>query len=320
MTDDLRARGIPYRPLKFLDRPIRPKDSRALLEVRAAIKAFDPDLISAHSAKARWLGGVAARTLGTRVLYTAHGWPFADGVSPGAARVYRVAERAVAPFAARIVTVSDYDRDLGLKYRIADAEKLVTVHNGMPEIGAQVAAPAVSPPRLIMVARFEAQKDHGTLLKALAELEQPWQLDLVGDGPRLNEMQSLAQQLGLAGRTRFLGARNDVAALLADAQIFLLITHWEGFPRSILEAMRAGLPVVASDVGGIGESVQNDVTGLLVKRGQVAELRTKLSRLLDDAALRAKYGAAGQARYQAHFTFEQMLAKTQRVYQDILAR
>ena len=114
-----------------------------------------------------------------------------------------------------------------------------------------------------MVARFSAQKDHTTLLRALAGLQdQPWELDLVGEGPRVAETESLAASLGIRERVHFLGQHMDVDQILARAQVGLLVTNWEGFPLSILEAMRAGLPVVASAVGGVGESVRDQETGI----------------------------------------------------------
>ena len=102
-----------------------------------------------------------------------------------------------------------------------------------------------------MVARFGAQKDHPTLLRALAGLlDQPWEIDLIGDGEHMAQTQVLAGELGLANRMNFLGQRRDVDELLARAQVSILATNWEGFPLSILEAMRAGLPVVATEVAG----------------------------------------------------------------------
>ena len=144
-----------------------------------------------------------------------------------------------------------------------------------------------------MVARFGAQKDHPTLLRALAGLRDlPWQLDLVGEGPLLSQTRTLAASLGLEDRVHFLGQRMDVDRILANAQVGLLITNWEGFPLSILEAMRANLPVVASGVGGVSESVTDGVTGFVVPQGDVEVLRDRLRRLLSDPALRASLGIA----------------------------
>jgi glycosyltransferase involved in cell wall biosynthesis len=97
-----------------------------------------------------------------------------------------------------------------------------------------------------------------------------------------------------------------------------LISNWEGFPRSILEAMRAGLPVVASAVGGVAESVQDGESGFTVARGDVPGLRQRLQVLLEDADLRARMGRSGRQRYEDHFTLRRTLEQTLAVYQGIL--
>jgi glycosyltransferase involved in cell wall biosynthesis len=170
-----------------------------------------------------------------------------------------------------------------------------------------------------MVARFGPQKDHVTLLRALAGLrEHPWELDLIGGGPLMKQTESLAATLGLGGRVRFLGQRMDVDQILAQAQVFLLVSNWEGFPLSILEAMRAGLPVVASSVGGIDESVRDDETGYLVPRGDVEQLRDRIGRLLAAPALRLRLGSSGRTHYEQHFTLGLSVTKTLAVYRDVL--
>jgi glycosyltransferase involved in cell wall biosynthesis len=320
--DDLRALGIPVVVLRHLTTPIRPlQDLRALREIHAALAELQPDLIAAHSSKAGILARLAARRLRVPVVFTVHGWAFTPGVPALDAAVYRRVERLVGPLASRIIAVSEYDRQLGLEARIAPPERLVTVHNGMPDVPPALQAdPAGSPPRLVMVARYGAQKDHPTLLRALASLQRhPWELDLIGDGPLMGETEALARELGLGGRVHFLGQRNDVDRRLASAQISLLITNWEGFPLSILEAMRAGLPVVASDVGGVAESVRDGESGFLVARGDVAQLRDRIERLLADPHLRRRLGASGRERFVRDFTLDVSVAKTLAVYRDTLA-
>jgi glycosyltransferase involved in cell wall biosynthesis len=171
-----------------------------------------------------------------------------------------------------------------------------------------------------MVARFGAQKDHPTLFRALAGLQShSWELDLIGDGPLRGEMESLAAGLGLGARVRFRGQRSDVDQILADAQVSLLATNWEGFPLSILEAMRAGLPVVASSVGGIDESVRDEENGYLVPRGDVDLLRDRIERLLASPDLRARMGISGRNRFEQEFTLDHSVNRTLAVYRDVLA-
>jgi glycosyltransferase involved in cell wall biosynthesis len=112
----------------------------------------------------------------------------------------------------------------------------------------------------------------------------------------------------------------DVQEVLSRAQISLLVTNWEGFPLSILESMRAGLPVVASAVGGVDEAVREAETGYLVPRGGVAELRDRIDTLLGDSELRRTLGARGRARFEHHFTLDHSVSKTLAVYQDVVIR
>lgn len=320
--DALRVAGVQAVSLKHLQPAIRPlQDARALFEIHSTLKRLQPDLLSTHSSKSGILGRAAARLLGLPVVFTAHGWAFTPGIPRRAARVYRWIERLAAPLASRIITVSEFDRQLALSHGLAAPDKLVTVHNGMPDVPPDLRAdPARSPVRIVMTARFEPQKDHRTLFLALAGLrDRPWNLDLIGDGPLLPAAESMARDLGMAERVRFWGQRMDVAQRLAQAQVAVLITNWEGFPRSILEAMRAGLPVVSSGVGGIAESVQDGETGFVVRQGGVHELRSKLELLLDDADLRSRMGAKGRERYERHFTLDHTVAQTLSVYRDIAA-
>ena len=321
-VDELRARQIPTIVLQHLSVPIGPvRDLRALREIRAVLTDLRPELLSAHSSKAGTLGRLAGRSLGIPVVFTAHGWAFTPGIPSLKAAGYRQIERVVGPLASRIITVSEFDRRLALDAHIVTEDRVVTVHNGMPDIPPQLRAdPGRTPARLVMVARFEPQKDHPTLLRALAGLQDlAWEVDLIGDGPLMGQMESLAAALGIGGRVRFLGQRTDVDQLLAQAQASLLVTNWEGFPRSILEAMRAGLPVVASSVGGIGESVRDEETGFLVSRGAVDLLQERIGRLLMSPALRVRLGSSGRIRYEQHFTLGHFVTKTLAVYRDVLA-
>ena len=253
------------------------------------------------------------------MLYTPHGWTIGDRLSRFQGFLYRQIERRTAHLSAAIVNVSAYERGLAIEHRIGSPELHRTIHNGMPDVPAELLAhPRVEPCRIVMVARFEEPKDHDTLLQALAGLRHlPWSLDLVGDGPRETAVRKLAETLRLAGRVHFRGAVRSAAAALAQAQIFVLSSRSEGFPRSILEAMRAGLPVVASDVGGVAEAVRDGRTGYVVPRQSVECLQAALESLIRDPFRRAGFGAAGRRDYQRNFTFDRMFAETLAVYEQV---
>ncbi len=318
---DLQNQQIPVVVLKHLSAPISPvRDLRALREIQTTLQSLRPDVLATHSSKAGILGRVVAHRLQIPAVFTAHGWSFTPGISPARAGLYRVIERLAAPLSSKIITVSDFDRRLALEAGISTEERLATVHNGIPEVAAQRrASPGRNPARLVMVARFEPQKDHATLLHALGGLlEQPWELDLIGEGPLRGRMEQLVRTLGLGTRVRFLGQRTDVDACLAEAQISVLTTNWEGFPLTVLEAMRAGLPVVATAVGGVAEALEDGDSGYLIGRGDVTLLRDRLGRLLSSPGLREEMGRKGRTRWEEHFTIEQMVAKTFAIYQDVV--
>jgi glycosyltransferase involved in cell wall biosynthesis len=319
LIEEARKLGVEVHLLRGLVQPIRPhRDLPALLEVGALLKRLRPHLVHAHSSKAGFLGRLAARALGVKSVYTAHGWAFTEGVPEGRRRLALAMERFAGRLGDRVIAVSHHDRDLALRHRVVPAERLKVIWNGVPDTPLR-ARPEAHPPRLVMVARFAPPKDHALLLRALAGLrELPWTLDLVGEGPLLPQARALAQALGLAERVRFLGARRDVAEVLAGAQVFALATHWEGLPLSVLEAMRSGLPVVATDVGGVKEAVVEGKTGFLVGRGDEAGFRERLARLLQNPRLRASLGEAGRKRYEGAFTLERMLRETWRLYEEIL--
>jgi glycosyltransferase involved in cell wall biosynthesis len=323
LSRQLTERGVPFHSVPTLHRELHPwRDLKSFLQLKGLLARLRPELVSTHSSKAGWLGRLAAKAQGIPALFTAHGWAFTVGVSERARRFYALAERLAAPLADRIVTVSEYDRTLALEQRIAPAGKITRIHNGVhdcppcPPAGAPAAGV-----RIVMTGRFTAQKDHACLLHTLGRLRHlDWTLDLVGNGPLQAQAIAQAGALGIADRVRFLGARNDVCAVLRGADVYVLASNWEGLPRSILEAMSVGLPVVASDVGGVSEVVREAETGFLVPRKDDRCLAERLRVLITEGELRRTLGALGRRRYEAEFRFELMFERTLALYQEMLAR
>lgn len=321
VTEEFRRRGIAYESLRWLGRSIHPvRDGLAAAEVARVLRRLKPDLVSLHTSKAGLVGRVAAALAGVPAIYTPHGWTVGDRISPSAGKVFTLAERLAAPLARRIINVCEEERALALRKHIAPARQLAVVHNGMPDVEARLrAVPEREPARLVCVARFEAPKDHATLIEALARIANlSWEAEFIGEGPLEEAARQLVEARGLANRIRFAGASARVAERLAAGQLFVLPTLSEGFPRSILEAMRAGLPAVASDVGGVREAIVDGITGSVVPRADAAALATALAPYVADPAVRAQRGAAGRSRYESLFTFDRMLARTLRVYEEIL--
>lgn len=310
--------GIPVHVLPDLQRSVSPADDvRAFRALVALIANVRPHVMHTHSSKAGILGRLAGRASRVAAIHTAHAWSFSDGI-PWRTKVLAIpAEAAAGRWTRRFVVVSDADREVGVRYRVARPEQVRIVHNGVCDVLGRAQPDDANVPVITMVARMAPPKDHALLLRALAAIDLPFRARFIGDGPDRPAVEQLVARLGLGARVDFVGVSRDVPNLLATSHIFALISRQEGFPLAILEAMRAGLPVVASNVGGIREAVGHATTGALVERGDEDALRKVLERLLRDPALRRALGDAGRRVYEARFTVDHMLDGTLDVYREL---
>lgn len=318
----LRHANVPVYIVPEIRRAISIKwDPLAVWKLWRLLRQIQPDLVSCHSSKAGILGRIATTLTGIPVIFTAHGYAFTDTTSRLKSLFYVTLEGMMRFFSDYVITVSDYDRNKALEYHLINASRISTIHNGMPDIETashKRPTPHHATCHLIMVARFAAQKDHATLLHALATLrELDWRLSLVGGG-NPESVHALAYALNIQDRIDFLGQRADVAELLAQSDVFVLTTHWEGFPRSIVEAMRAGLPVIATNIAGVPEAVIDNVTGFLVPPQDPATVADKLRQLITRPELRKTMGTAARTTYLNAFTFDHMFQATARIYDKVV--
>jgi glycosyltransferase involved in cell wall biosynthesis len=317
LCDVARELDIPVFQLSHLVHAIKPlTDLLAMREFLRLMRTWKPDLVHAHTSKAGMVARAAGVVSGMPVVFTAHTWSFSACFSWQQQKISVPLERLAGRTKSPIIAVSEANRDLAARYGISQPDKLITVWNGVEDTPHRANPEAGDPPLIVMVARFSSQKDQALLVQALHGIGPEFRLLLVGDGPLRSEVEAQACVLG--GRVTFLGERADVAEILAQAQILVLATKWEGLPLCILEGMRAGLPVVASDVGGVAEAVSDGETGFLVPIGDGRKLRLRLEALLRDPGLRIRMGAEGRRRYERDFTLPRMLARTAAVYRSAL--
>lgn len=193
-----------------------------------------------------------------------------------------------------------------------------TIHNSAPGPPAPFSAPRDPGDELVIgsLGRLSDQKGYDVLLRAIAEVPRT-RVVLVGDGERRRELEALADTLGLASRVRFTGWRDDARSFLPSFDVFALPSRFEGFPLSILEAMQAHVPVVATRVGSVEEIVVDAQSGLVVEPDDVAGLAGALTRLAVDAGLRRRLAEAGYERARG-FTPEAMARAYEAIYAEIL--
>lgn len=314
---------IPVINIPSLQRAIHlAKDFRSFWQLRAVFKRIQPDVVATHSSKAGIIGRVVGSLLGIPTIFTAHSWSFTEGVPQKKKLLYHRMEKSVQLFTTKIITVSEYDRELALMKEVAPAHKLLTIHNGIDPIEKRTTTERtfLEQPIIVMVARFEVPKRQDILLKALAELTHiPWHLQLIGDGSLRSDLEKLVEQSGLTARVTFLGNQLNVHSYLEKSHIFVLLSDWEGLPISIIEAMRVGLPIIATNVGGVKELVEDHGNGFLVEREDFELLKQRLHQLIMDADLRQQMGSVSEFRYLQYFTFIPMYQKTIMVYQQAVS-
>ena len=318
LTEAAENLGIPVRLLPSLVQPISPwADLKALKALLALIRIEDPDLVHAHTSKAGLLGRLAAFLTRTPSIFTAHTWSFTDGVPWKQRSVAVPLERLAAAVSAKVISVSMANIDMALRRSVVRRNRLVCIWNGVPDVSCRADLRSSKQVRIVMVARFAPQKDHAILIQAMRELRGDWCAVLAGDGPTRDSIEMAVHKWGLQDRVAFTGERSDVPELLATGDIFVLPSKWEGLPLSILEAMRAGLPVVATMTGGTPEAVTDGVTGYLTPPGSVTIFRERLQELVSSEALRRRMGLAARKRYEQDFRIETMVQKTIAVYDEV---
>ncbi|WP_420993373.1 glycosyltransferase family 4 protein [Cupriavidus sp. 30B13] len=318
LLDHARAAGARTERLPLLDNALSPlRALAAFRQLLAALRAAAPDLIHTHSAKAGALGRLAGWLLGVPVVYTVHGFAFKAAAPARQRLAARAVEWLLAPLTTRLICVAQAERELAAALPLA-ASRISVIRNGIADTPAR-ATPGAPLRRIVMVARLAAPKRADLAIRAFARAALPdCELVIAGEGPQLEALRTLAGAAA-PGRIRFAGAVADVPALLASAQAFLLASDHEGFPLSVLEAMRAGLPVAASDLPGIREQLDDGACGLLVPGNDEATWAAALQRLAGDASLRAALGQAARARWAREFGLAPMAEATWAVYQQALA-
>lgn len=232
---------------------------------------------------------------------------------------YRALERAAARWCHAIIALSEYERDAGLEAGVGEAAQYRVIPNGV-ELERFGADPEPVPGRILMVGRLAAPKRHDLVVKAMVEVGRrrpEAELYLVGDGPRRAEIEELVRGLGLQARVHLLGSRDDVPQLLCKADCVLLSSDYEGCPLSVIEAMAAGVPVVASRLGGLREIIEHGVTGLLVEHDRPELLAEALEELFADQERARRLGEAGRKVAAKRFSRERMVAETFALYEEV---
>lgn len=325
LEDEVKRLGGQFLSNPFLDNTMNPlKLWRAGRQFLKAVRDVEPDIVACHSTIAGLVGRFALRGC-IPTVFTAHGWGFTQGTSLLRRFFLIPLERIAGRFTARVICVSQNDADLAKRFAIAPEKKIVKINNGVASLQSKNRDHDKRTLEITFIGRLAPPKDPSLLVGAVkrlpAALQEKIHMSIIGDGPQRHDLQTLIKRLLLGNRVALLGAlpRQSVLSFFDEhTDIFVLVSRFEGFPYTILEAMAAGIPVVATDVGGVKEAVGGDA-GIIIPPNDGDALRQALTTLIQDPPLREKQGISGRLRVEHFFSADTMCTKTIELYRTVLS-
>ncbi|HEY7602889.1 MAG TPA: glycosyltransferase family 4 protein [Gaiellaceae bacterium] len=334
------ALGVRVVTIPHLHREISPaRDLLATIRLARIIRADRPAILHTHTAKAGAVGRAAALLAGRRrppiIVHTFHGHVLRGYFGRFWTGVFRLLERWLARVTDVLVAVSPEVRDELVAFGVAPASKFRVIRLGI-ELDERVdrdgAARAetrrvlgIDEDRFLVgwIGRMTAVKRTDLVLESFRRLRDDGVdavLCMVGDGPDRRSVEELAGELGIIRDCLFPGYQEDVGPFFAAFDVFVLPSGNEGTPVTAIEALASGCPVVATQVGGVPDVVDDGADGFLVPSGAVDELATRLAELAADPGLRARMGDAGQARMRTRYAVDRLIDDIDRLYRDLLAQ
>jgi glycosyltransferase involved in cell wall biosynthesis len=332
------ARGVRIETLPALHREIGPlRDVQAILRLARLIKQERPTILHTHTAKAGAVGRIAALLAGSArppiVVHTFHGHVLRGYFNPLTTLGFRTLERWLARVTTALVAVSPEVRDDLVKLRVAPASKFTVVRLGIEldertgsddDVRAETRRQlGVAQDAFVVgwVGRMTAVKRTDDVVRALRGLVDRGvdaYLCLVGDGPDRDHLERYAHELGVVKRCLFVGYQEDVARFYSAIDALLLPSVNEGTPVSVIEALAAQRPAVATRVGGTPDVIRDGVDGFLVEVGDADALSARLAELANDPERRARMGADGRERVLGRYAVERLVDDIDRLYRSLL--
>ncbi len=327
LLDSAKREQIPTIPLRFMKRAINPfYDLLAFVELLFIIKNSKADIIHSNSTKAGILASIAGKFCGKKTIFTVHGLSLMETNSDFFKKIYILAEKFASMFRDRIITVSNNDARLLAQYRITKLNKIATIINGISLINFKTKQ--ISRKELKIhefktivgtIARLQHLKGVDILVRSFSLLPEDVKsnsiLVIIGDGPDLKKLNNLIFELKLQDKVMLLGGKKNASIYLKAFDIFVLPSRYEGLPFGLIEAMQAGLPIVATQVGGVTELLEN--SGLLVEPNSPELLSKSINTFMQNIELRKNMGLKAYLASQQH-TNNAMLKETKQIYFELI--
>lgn len=328
LVDEVRKNNMTHFPVTFSKR----FNSKTVREIVSILRDNRVDILHTHGGVAGFYGRWAARKCRLPVIiHTLHGIHYLHYRNFLLKRTYVLLERYFSRFTDALIFVSDADREKGKKFKLAPVEKMHVIKNGIDLSTGELRKKLISEteknrrdlrlesshPIVGTVARLHRQKGIPYLLKATKRITEVFpeaKMLIVGGGPLRSKLEKEAQRLGLEEVVWFMGEREDVAKFLSIFDVFVLSSLWEGLPYVLIEAAAYGKSVVATDIDGVREVIENGQTGILVSPRDPEALAKAVIRFLQDKEYALKLGKKMEEEVPPRFTLSRMVAQTQDLY------
>ena len=329
LADKLKNQAIDVLPLKNLVREINPlKDLRCIGEIKRLIETEKPDVVHLNSSKAGVIGSIAAKLSKhkTKVIYTCHGWVFNESLNPLIRIIYLWLEKFTGRFKDKIICISEPDRQSAIKHQIIKPGNLLTVHNGIDlaalsfldsasarkELGLPADRPITG-----NIANFYKTKGLKYLIEAadilINKQKQKIIFAIIGEGDLRPQLEEQIKNKNLSASFLLLGKKQSAAKYLKAFDVYVSSSVKEGVPYSILEAMAAGLPIIATAVGGVPEVIKNEANGLLIGAENPLAISEKINLLLTNDRLMSQL-AQRAASDISDYSLERQISQTLAAY------
>jgi glycosyltransferase involved in cell wall biosynthesis len=321
-------------PLRHLRREISAvHDLLALRELRGAIRSFAADIVHTHSSKAGILGRAAAKAERVPiVVHSIHGYGFGSHQNLLVRRAFGAVERLAARWTTSFIAVSRENLDSGVRLGLFDAGNAHLIRSGIDlasfrrpvggeAVRAELSIP-VGAPLVVQISCLKPQKAPERFIELASRLKDSLpsaHFLLVGDGELRARLESLRSDRGLDGRVHLPGWRRDVPAVLSAATVVTLTSLFEGLPRALVEALAAGVPVVAMAVDGVVEVVRDGVNGYLVPAADVAGLATRVEEIVRTPSLREELSRRASEGLE-EFDRDLMVRQQEQLYRELACR
>jgi glycosyltransferase involved in cell wall biosynthesis len=307
-------------------------DLVALIKIWKFIRRGKFDIVHAHSSKAGVLGRLAAKLCGVRgIIYTPHGYAFQYSPESWRGKFYMAIERSAALLCDHVLSVSEGERRETIGRNICRGSKVTVLENvvsgedlvarrSVSEMKRELKIPGDAAV-VGMVANFRPQKGYGQFIRSIPKIRRACRgtvFVIVGDGEEWEKVKVMIGRLGIGGAVRLTGNRENVGDYYQIFDVFVLSSLWEGMPYVILEAMASGLPIVATDICGNNELVEDGRNGFLVEAGSIDGIAERVINLLKNAEKRRVFGEESLAMIASGLSVEEWIREYEKFYFRVL--